>query len=171
LYAAACGRKRRAVLRPAILVLILSLEAVALPGAERNPPLTKATVTIVPNIGSLSVICNSKEYIFGCTAFDEALSCSCLPILDQWRLDTSARVTPSIYLWKLGYLGHEKEHIGDIRGAVLRYLDDLDGRRYASAEECRSVARTETIGFHDLINSFADDSNAKRHPSYRRRLH
>jgi hypothetical protein len=159
------------VLRPAILVLILSLEAVTLPGAERNSPLTKATVTIVPNIGSLSRICNSNEYIFGCTAFDEVLSCSCVQVQEQWRLDASARVSPTIYLWKLGYLGHEKDHISDIRAALLRYLHELDEWRYGSSEECRDVARKESDGFHHLINSFADDSNAKRHPSYRRRLH
>jgi hypothetical protein len=158
------------VLRPAILVLILALEAVPVFGTEKAPLITRATVTIVPNIGALSKICNSNEYIFGCTAFRELFSCSCEPVLQQWRLDVSVRVTPSIYLWKLGYLGHEKDHIGDIRVAVLGYVRDLEEQGYASLEECRDVAQRETGGFHHLMDTFKEDSNVKRHPFYRRRL-
>src|SRR5438034_899905 len=128
------------------------------------------TVTIVPNIGALNKICNSNGYIFGCTAFRELFSCSCHQVLEQWRLDVSVRVTPSIYLWKPGYLGHENDHIGDIRVAVLRHVHDLDERAYSSLEECREVAQRETDGFHHLMDTFKEDSNAKRHPFYRRRL-
>ena len=158
------------MLHPATLVLILALEAVPVFGAERTPLMAKATVTIVPNIGALSKICNSNEYIFGCTAFRELFSCSCQQVLQQWRLDVSVQVTPSIYLWKVGYLGHENDHIGDIRVAVLRYMHGLDVKGYASSEECRDVAQHEADGFHHLMDTFKEDSNAKRHPFYRRRL-
>ena len=151
-------------------MLILSLAAVRVFGAETTPLIAAATVTIVPNIGALSKICNSNQYIFGCTAFRDLFSCSCRQVLQRWQLDVSVQVTPSIYLWKVGYLGHENDHIGDIRIAVLRYVHELDERSYVSSEECSAVAQRETDGFHHLMDTFKEDSNAKRHPFYHRRL-
>jgi hypothetical protein len=155
---------------PATVVLILALSALPLAGTDKTAIMTKATVTIVPNIGALSKICNSNVYIDACTAFREVFSCSCKQMLQQWRLDVSVRVTPSMFLWKLESAGHENDHIGDIRVAVLQYVNDLDERRYPSFEECRDVAQHETDGFHHLMDTFKEDSNAKRHPFYRRRL-
>lgn len=160
------------MLHSAILVLTLVLAALPLSGAEKDSPIIKGRVTIVPNIGALREFCtmDKNDYIFGCTAFQELFSCSCRQVLDKYRLDVSVRVTPSIYLWKLQYLGHENDHIGDIRVAILRYMHDLDERGYASLEECSQVARRETAGFHYLLDTFKEDSSVKRHPSYRRRL-
>jgi hypothetical protein len=127
-------------------------------------------VALVANPLALSEICNSKVYIFACTAFRDEFSCSCEQMRQQWRLDVSVQVTPSIYLWKPEYLGHENDHIGDIRVAVIRYVHELEERRFVSSEECSAVAQGETDGFHHLMDTFKEDSNAKRHPFYRRRV-
>ena len=155
---------------PATLVFILALQALTVFGAAKGPPITKATVALVANPVALSKICNSKEYIFACTAFRDVFSCSCQQVLQRWQLDVSVQVTPSIYLWKPEYLSHENDHIGDIRVAVLRYVHELDERGFASLEECSAVAQRETDGFHYLMDTFKEDSSAKRHPFYHRRL-
>ena len=155
---------------PATLVFILALQALSVFGAEKGSPITKATVALVANRLALAKICNSKEYIFACTAFRDVFSCSCEETMQRWQLDVSIQVTPSIYLWKPEYLGHENDHIGDIRVAVLRYVHELDERRFASLEDCSAVAQHETDGFHHLMDTFKEDSNAKRHPFYRRRV-
>ena len=155
---------------PAILVFILALQALPVFGSEKRPPITKATVALIANRFLLNEICNSKEYIFACTAFRDEFSCSCEQMRQQWRLDVSVQVTPSIYLWKPEYLGHENDHIGDIRVAVIRYVHELEERRFVSSEECSAVAQGETDGFHHLMDTFKEDSNAKRHPFYRRRV-
>jgi len=155
---------------PAIVLLILASSALPLTATEKTPIMTKATVTIVPNIGALSKICNSNVYIYGCTDFREVFSCSCRQLVQQWRLDVSVQVTPTMYLWRLESVGHENDHIGDIRDDVLRYVSDLHERRYASLEKCGEDAQRETDGFHHLMDTFKEDSNAKRHPFYQRRL-
>jgi hypothetical protein len=158
------------VRHPATLVFILALQALPAIGAEKGSPITKATVTLIANSLALNKICNSKENIFACTAFRDEFSCSCEQMQQRWQLDVSVRVTPSIYLWKPEYLGHERDHIGDIRVAVLRYVHELEERRFVSLEECSGVARSETEGFDHLMDTFKEDSNAKRHPFYRRRV-
>ena len=155
---------------PATLVLILAFEALAVFGADKTPSIEKATVTLIPNRDALSKICNSKEYIFACTAFQDVFSCACEQTLQRWQLDVSVRVTPSIYLWKPEYLGHENDHIRDIRVAVLQYVHGLEERRFDSLEDCSAIAQRETDGFHHLMDTFKEDSNAKRHPFYRRRV-
>jgi hypothetical protein len=155
---------------PATVVLILTLAAVPVLGTEKAPPITKATVHVVGNRAMLNTICNSKTYIFACTAFRDVFSCSCEQVLQHWHLDVSVQVTPLIYLWKPEYLGHENDHIGDIRGYVLRYVQQLDERNFDSMDECTVAAQHETDGFHHLMNTFVEDSQAKRHPFYQRRL-
>ena len=146
---------------PAVLILAVALKA---------PIMNRAVVTIVPNIGALNKICNSSDYLYACTDFREMFSCSCSQVLQEWRLDVSAHITPLIYLWKLEYVAHEKDHIGDIRVALQTYVNDLDGRSFASLEECGDAAQHEMTGFHHLMDVMKEDSNVKRHPFYRRRV-
>lgn len=152
------------MLRSLALVVLLGTRSYA------GEVIARPNITIVPNGDQLRHICNSADHLYGCTAFRARVETACELTGSRVRMHMAIEMTPLVYLWNTSYLHHESLHIDDIRQAVTAYIGEVESRTYATQNECVRDAHRETAEFRNTLDHFLEDSNAKRHPEYVRRL-
>ena len=81
----------------------------------------------------------------------------------DWQITASARLTALVYLEDLALLGHEHEHISDMRKGISSILARLESRRFSTAGECHAAVGAATSEFRKELRSIAAQSMARRH--------
>lgn len=124
-------------------------------------------IQFVPNPTVLASLCNTKASIRGCTEFKgRTLRSSCELVTDGWRVRASAQFIPYVFLWQPNVLGHEYEHVGDVRGWAEEYLEEISHSVFELESSCRQAAAEQERGFASRMDQWARASNRKRHSHY-----
>jgi hypothetical protein len=80
----------------------------------------------------------------------------------------TARFTPWISLSEMKWLGHEQDHIRDLRQSLDHYVRRLEATRFDRMSDCERVSLSERRGFGNVLRDFAYVSTAKRDGPARR---
>lgn len=154
------------MLRSLCWILALSLlPAPALSVTESSILIPPARMQVISARPDLEKLCGSEAWIYGCTKFlGQKLTGDCSATGVLWQMRPNAQFIPYMYMWQPQWIGHEILHIGDIRSDVEKYLEELESKRFASSDDCRSVAKIEEVSFGRRMDEWKKASNAKRHP-------
>jgi hypothetical protein len=105
-----------------------------------------------------------------CTRFVAfRLEATCSPAPDGFRVSASATFLPWVLMRNIRQLGHEQEHIADVRVSVSRYLEELEGRVFRTGADCEQSVLSERALFGERLRGYAIESNQARHASLRRK--
>lgn len=120
---------------------------------------------------NLPTVCATDARIEACTAtVGQRLSCRCERATTGWHMTASAQFIPVMYVMGPDYVQHEREHIRDLRRSLTAYVSGLEERQFESETVCEREAAELAASFPATMDRFKDDSNAARHPGYRRQV-
>jgi len=105
--------------------------------------------------------CAITSPVHACTTFERPILTTHCRKEEQWVLDATVQLEPTVILTRSSFFAHEMEHLRDIDDRLEAYLRTLVAPRFATRDQCLQTAGVAIYSFPATFERVKGESNLR----------